>query len=202
MNPVGGTPTGLVVPVGLDRAPEVNGAHQCTYPEIRVGADMAAASTGTVPEGARILAPCPDCGATPLDALEWAEHTLDATEAAFSALALSRGLSLYHWSPTSKRRQIIRHGLIPHRRATTHATPGWRAPYVCFGDTAAWAWALSGGQRSAPSGEWDLWETRITDLDDPKILPAPGVSNGIHEVRTEHRVRKRFLWLVGQKIKP
>lgn len=197
----GGTPTGLVVPVGLDKAPERGAPHQCTYAEILVGSDMADNSSGTLHQGDRILAPCP-CGETPVDALEWAEHTLDTTEAAFSALALSRDLTLYHWSPVAKRRQIIRHGLLPHRRATTHATPGWRAPYVCFGDTAAWAWALSGGQRSAPSGEWDLWETRITDLDEPRILPAPGVSNGIHEVRTEHRVRKRFLWLVGQRVKP
>lgn len=195
-------PTGLTVPEGLDRAPVVNGPHQCVYPEIRVGTSAASASTGTLVDGDRILAPCRDCGATPLDALEWAEHTLDTTEAAFSQLAQSRGLSLYHWSPVAKRKQIIRHGLLPHRRATTHATPGWRAPYVCFGDTAAWAWALSGGQRSAPSGTWDLWETRIADLTDPKILPAPDVSNGIHEVRTEHRVMKRHLWLVGQREKP
>lgn len=195
-------PTGLEVPVGLDRAPEVNGAHQCVYPEIRVGRDAADASSGHLLPGDRALVPCRDCGATPLDALDWAESTLDTTEAAFSALALSRGLSLYHWSPVAKRRQIIRHGLLPHRRATTHATPGWRAPYVCFGDTAAWAWALSGGQPSAPSGEWDLWETRIVDLVDPKILPAPDVANGIHEIRTEHRVYKRHLWLVGQRVKP
>lgn len=198
----GSKPTGLTVPLGLDKAPEVNGGHQCVYPEIEVGRHAADASNGHLLERDRVLAPCRDCGATPLDALDWAEATLDHTEAAFSQLAGSRGLSLYHWSPASKRRQIIRHGLLPHRRATTHATPGWRAPYVCFGDTAAWAWLLSGGQRSAPSGTWDLWETRITDLTDPKILPAPTVSNGIHEVRTEHRVYKRHLWLVGQREKP
>lgn len=195
-------PTGLVVPVGVDLTRGHTAAHQCTYPEILVGTDQAAASSGTLEVGDRILRQCPECGATPLDELEWGAHTLETTEQAFMALAQSRGLSLYHWAPASKRRQIIRHGLLPHRRPTTHATPSWRAPYVCFGDTAAWAWALSGGQRSAPSGIWDLWETRITDLVEPKILPAPDVSNGIHEVRTEHRVFKRHLWLVAQREKP
>lgn len=187
--------------MGLQNPPVADDSHQCRFEEIRVGSDLADASSGTLTEGQRILASCP-CGETPRDHLDWAEHTLDYTERAFSALAQSRSLSLYHWSPTSKRKQIIRHGLLPHRGPTTHATPSWRAPYVCFGDTAAWAWALSGGQSSAPSGTWDLWETRIVDLIEPKILPAPDVSNGIHEVRTEHRVRKRHLWLVGQREKP
>lgn len=186
--------------MGLENPPSGD-PHQCTYPEIRVGRDLADASTGTLRPGDLILAPC-SCGMTPNDELDWANRTLDDTTSAFSALAQSRGLSLYHWSPTSKRKQIIRHGLLPRRRPTTHATPSWRAPYICFGDTAAWAWLLSGGQRSAPSGMWDLWETRITDLVDPKILPAPDVSNGIHEIRTEHRVMKRHLWLVGQREKP
>lgn len=183
--------------------PPTGDTHQCEYPEVKVGRDIATvAPPDTLHDKDVVLAPCRGCGQPPHDELDWLAHTLETTEAAFSKLAQARGLSLYHWSPTSKRRQIIRHGLLPHRRPTTHATPSWRAPYVCFGDTAAWAWALSGGQSSAPSGEWDLWETRITDLVEPKILPAPDVSNGIHEIRTEHRVYKRHLWLVGQRVKP
>lgn len=175
--------------------------HQCEYPEVKVGRDLADSSNGTLAEGTRILTSCRGCGASPLDEIEWATHALDTTERAFTQMALSRGMSLYHWSPTSKRKQIIRHGLLPFRRPTTHAAPTWRAPYICFGDTAAWAWGLSGGQRSAPSGMWDLWETRLADLVEPKILPAPDVSNGVHEIRTEHRVMKRHLWLVAQREK-
>lgn len=173
----------------------------CTFPEVLIGSDAAAASGGALREGDRVLAPCRMCGNPPVESLSWYEHTLDETEAAFSRLSRDRGLSLYHWSPTTRRKQIIRHGLLPHRRPTTHATPKWRAPYVCFGDTAAWAWELSGGQASAPSGSWDLWESRIVDLTDPLILPVDSV-NGIHEIRTMHRVYKRHLWLVGTRVKP
>lgn len=189
--------------MGLENPPKPGAEHQCEYPEVKVGHDIADhAPAGTLLKGDVVLAPCRGCGQEPHDELDWLAHTLETTERAFTALAQSRGLSLYHWSPVSKRKQIIRHGLLPRRRPTTHATPSWRAPYVCFGDTAAWAWALSGAQRSAPSGMWDLWETRITDLVEPKVLPAPDVSNGIHEIRTEHRVMKRHLWLVGQREKP
>lgn len=175
--------------------------HQCTYPEVLVGSDVAAASDDTLRPGDRILTPCRDCGATPLDELEWGARTLEQTERAFTRLALDRGMALYHWSPTRHRKQITRHGLLPHRRPTTHATPSWRAPYVCFGDTASWAWALSGGQRSAPSGSWDLWTSRLSDLTEPRILPVDDV-NGVHEIRTEHRVYKRHLWYVGSRDKP
>ena len=187
--------------MGLEHPPPA-ADHQCEYPEIKVGRDIAkVAPPGTLLDRDVVLAPCRGCGQEPHDELDWLAQTLETTEAAFTALAVSRGLSLYHWAPASKRKQITRHGLLPYRRPTTHASPSWRAPYICFADTARWAWALSGAQRSAPSGLWDLWETRIADLVEPKILPAPDVSNGIHEIRTEHRVMKRHHWLVAQREK-
>jgi len=172
--------------------------HQCEYPEVKVGSDLADGEFLHV--GDRILTPCGTCGATPRDELDGLTDTLEQTERAFTRLTLDRGMSLYHWSPTKNRGGIIRRGLVPHRRPTTHASLSWRAPYVCFGDTVAWAWALSGGQRSAPAGSWDLWETRIGDLTDPRILPVDGV-NGVHEIRTSHRVFKRHLWYVGSRTK-
>lgn len=172
--------------------------HQCVYPEVKIGTDLADGQLLHV--GDKILTPCRDCGATPRDELADTIDTLEQTERAFTRFALDCGMSLFHWSPTRHRKGIIRRGLLPHRRPTTHASPSWRAPYVCFGDTPAWAWALSGGQRSAPTGEWDLWETRLGDLTEPRILPVDDV-NGVHEIRTEHRVYKRHLWHVGTRTK-
>lgn len=172
--------------------------HQCVYPEVKIGPDLA--DGNLLRAGDRVLTPCRDCGSTPVDEFDWYTNTLEQTERAFTRLARDRGMSLYHWTPTKNRNGIIRRGLLPHRRPTTHASTSWRAPYVCFGDTVAWAWALSGGQRSAPDGSWDLWETRISDLTDPIILPVDHV-NGIHEIRTEHRVFKRHLWYVGTRVK-
>lgn len=189
----------------MTRGPAHNDAGACEagcyYPMVQIGSAAADASAGALQAGDKVMAPCRGCGSSPLEEWDWLETTLTMTERAFSRLALDRGLSLYHWSPTRNRKQIIRRGLIPGRRPTVHATPDWRAPYVCFGDTVAWAWQLSGDQASAPSGSWDLWETRIGDLTDPKILPTDDV-NGIHEVRTMHRVYKRHLWLVGTREKP
>lgn len=173
--------------------------HQCVYPEVKIGTDLADGQLLHV--GDRILTPCRDCGATPRDELDWYTDTLDQTERAFTRLALDRGMSLYHWTPTRHRKGIIRHGLLPHRRPTTHASPSWRSRYICFGDTAHWAWELSGAQRSAPAGDWDLWATRLSDLTEPRILPCDDV-NGVHEIRTEHRVYKRHLWLAGTRTKP
>lgn len=189
--------------MGLD-LPDYGSAgadHQCEYDEVKVGSDLADADRyATLRAGDRILLPCRGCGATPRDELEWATNTLETTELAFSRYAISDGMSLFHWSPTRFRKGIIRHGLLPRRRPTTHANPTWRAPYVCFADTPRWGWALSGGQRSAPAGSWDLWETRLADLTEPRILPVDDV-NGVHEIRTEHRVFKRHLWLAGTRFK-
>lgn len=107
---------------------------------------------------------------------------------------------LFHWAPTARRSGINRHGLRPLMRATV--STGWRAPYVCFADTPRWAWALSGGMRWTPTGDWDLWQTWLSDLGElPTIVPTDERQSGIYEVRTPHRVFKRHLWHVGTRTK-
>lgn len=102
--------------------------------------------------------------------------------------------ALYHWSPTGRRKQIIRRGLVPHSRPVQGT---WRAPYVCFHDTPARAWALSGARgHSVPSWDlWMMWSNRAPTL---KALPGwePGVP---HEYRVYGRVYKRDLWYVATR---
>lgn len=171
--------------------------HECRFPEVVIGERD---DDGPLTAGMQVLTPC-ECGGTPLDEINWYSNTLEATQKALDLLLVSRLMALYHWAPAARRKQIIRYGLRPKMRPTTNASPDWVAPYVCFGDTADWAWALSGAQRGSPSGEWDLWLTRADLLTEPHILPS-SETNGIHEVRTEHRVWKRHLSYVGSRVKP
>lgn len=153
--------------------------------------------------GMKVLVPCKGCGTTPLIELEWYAETLESTQSALDKLLVDKDMPLFHWAPVARRKQIIRYGLRPRMRPATHLgdlADGWRAPYICFGDDPAWAWALSGGQRGATPGQWDLWQTYASRLTDPHVLPGY-VENGIHEVRTEHRVYKRHLKLVAHRTK-
>lgn len=51
------------------------------------------------------------------------------------------------------------------------------------------------------SGTWDLWQTSLDRLVEPLVLATPNRPSGLYEVRTEHRVYKRDLWLVGSREK-
>lgn len=185
-----------VVPVGEDLAEVVAGElHQCLFAEVEVDED-----DGPLRAGMRVLIPCP-CGETPLDHLETTVRDFAETEAALLQVEPFR--PLYHWAPASRRKQITRYGLRPRMRVTTSTGDGgWRAPYVCFADTPSWAWALSGDMPHSPSGEWDLWQTNLARLTDPFVLASEDRPSGIYEVRTEHRLYKRHLWLVGSRVKP
>lgn len=173
----------------------------CEFLEVQVGRDDA---SDLIPAATKVLLPCAVCGTRPLDVLAFYDSKLAANEQAFARHLAEKFLPLFHWSPRSRRAQILRYGLRPRMRPTTHAGDGsqtWRAGYVCFADTPSWAWDLSGGQRSAPAGEWDLWSTNISRLPHPFVLPADW-ANGIHEVRTDQRVFKRDLWHVATRTKP
>lgn len=111
---------------------------------------------------------------------------------------------LYHWSPRARRKQIQRYGLRPNMRPNIH-TPGWKPPYVCFADDAAWAWALSGEMRHAPPGTYDLWQTYLGQMPDGSLefLAAfDGDDRDFHEVRVHARVYKRHLIWVAERVKP
>lgn len=103
---------------------------------------------------------------------------------------------LYHWSPSSRRKSIQRHGLVVGSRHAVHSK-GWRATYLCLSDSPSFGWAYS-ADTSHVSGKWDLWmvwSTQVRDLcyrhDHRGQLPA--------EYRTSHGIAKKHLWLVGSR---
>lgn len=172
-------------------------AHSCEFPEILIEESD---EDEHLVAGMKVLVPC-DCGEMPLDHLDFMTKRDEEMTAALLAVEPSR--PLYHWSPTVRRKQIIRYGLRPAMPSVT--SHEWRAPYVCFADSPSWAWALSGGLRRQPIApwerEWDLWQTWQEALVEPQVLATPDRPSGIYEVRTEHRVFKRDLWLVGSRTK-
>lgn len=171
--------------------------HECVFLEIEILED-----DENLKAGMKVLAPCERCGDTPLDHIGILDMYLrDATDAIDK---LEPRRMLYHWSPRSRRRQILRYGLRPFMRSTTSdpgGVDGYKAAVVCFADSPSWAWALSGQMKWTAAGEWDCWQTSMDLLTDPIILPGPDRASGIYEVRTEHRVFKRDLWWVGCRTK-
>lgn len=173
-------------------------SHLCEFPQVLIEERD---EDGPLRAGMEVLAPC-SCGETPLDHLDFMAARDEEMTAALLAVEPSR--PLYHWSPTVRRKQIIRYGLRPAMPSVT--SHEWRAPYVCFADSPSWAWALSGNLRrrdqNAPwEREWDLWMTWQDALTEPQVLATPNRPSGIYEVRTEHRVYKRDLWLVGSRTR-
>lgn len=192
----------LAVPAWSECSPE-----PCVFPRVEIG-DEYEDPAGLLKTGMEVLLPCENCGASPNEYMEWLDSELVDMEAGYKKLLGHKDIPLFHWSPTKNRLQIRKYGLVPNRKPTVHSIEmeGWRAPYICFGTDPAWAWALSGNMSWAPLGDWDLWETHFLDLTEPEILSSPGdepwdSDDGIHEVRTGHRVFKRSLRYVGTRTK-
>lgn len=105
---------------------------------------------------------------------------------------------LYHWSPTSRRKAILRRGFVPGSWSTDRL---WKPPYVCFSDSPSLAWALSGGTgRGALHESWDLWMVHSDRLEGYEELPFDDEPDRIKEYRVYHRIYKRDLWYVATRL--
>lgn len=108
--------------------------------------------------------------------------------------------ALYHWSPTVRRKQIIRRGLVPDARPTVGnggIAEGRRM--ICLSGDPATAWSLSGGHPVArPHPEWDLWQVHIAEGDEVHILPFWG--RGVMEIRVANPIPKsRLVYLASRE---
>lgn len=183
----------------MSMVPEAYDCHDgdlCMFPEVEIGDDQLPESV--LREGMKVLLPCISCGQTPKMHMDWQDSTAEELEKALNCALQTSHRVLYHWAPADRRAQIIRYGLRPSMRPTTNVSLDWRAPWVCLATDPNWSWALSGGQRGARRGEWDLWLTYADRLTEPYVVPRPE-GNGIHEVRTKHRIYKRHLVFVGTR---
>lgn len=104
---------------------------------------------------------------------------------------------LFHWSPTSRRKQILRRGLMPGSKSVDGL---WKPPYVCFADSPSLAWALSGmTSRGSQVKSWDLWQMWSDVPSRMEELPFDDDPERIKEYRVYERIFKRDLWYVGTR---
>ncbi len=104
------------------------------------------------------------------------------------------GFALYHWAPTSRRKQITRYGLKP---GSLSSCGQWKPPYICLAHSPRQAWNLIGRFRPQIP-EWDLWWTSSDVVGGYEIIPDD--YGDAREYRVYHRIFKRHLWLVGTRI--
>lgn len=169
------------------------GEHECRFEEVEIEpGDFGPGDP--LHGGGPVLAPC-ECGQTAVEHLAWLEREVE--EHAAALLQIDPCRPLYHWAPTTRRKQIIRRGLVPHRRGTTPTDAEYIGP-VCFATSPNLAWALSGTHRPDITS-WDLWTTWLHRLTDPVTVANDQMHDGLHEIRTMSRVYKRDLWLVGTR---
>lgn len=104
----------------------------------------------------------------------------------------------YHWSPTDRRKSIIRKGLEPGRWSTDRL---WKPPYVCLAPSPNVGWSLSGAMlRGSEIASWDLWEVLI----DPEHMGGIinyYTSGAVKEMRVYERIYKRYMWYVGTRVR-
>jgi hypothetical protein len=105
---------------------------------------------------------------------------------------------LFHWSPTSRRRQINRRGFVPSSRSVDGV---WRPPYICFSESPSLAWVLSGANHSDIK-EWDLWMTWSNVPSGMESIEDTDPTDGTHYVkewRVYERIYKRDIWYVATR---
>lgn len=105
---------------------------------------------------------------------------------------------LYHWSPSTRRKQIERRGMVPGSWSPDRA---WRPPCICYADSPQLAWRLSGALHPEhPS--WDLWMTWSDVPSGFEEIPfdgVPGAQGWVKEYRVYERIFKRDLWYVATR---
>jgi len=104
---------------------------------------------------------------------------------------------LFHWSPTERRPQIQRRGLVLRSRPVAHT---FRADYLCFSTSPSQAWALSAGVFGERGQEWDCWQMSLDRLDEVEVREFFG--NRVEEVRVRNPIPKSRLWFVGSRAVP
>lgn len=105
---------------------------------------------------------------------------------------------LFHWSPTTRRNQIMHYGM----RISMRSVDGlWRPPYTCWATDPNMAWQLSGAIHPEVP-QWDLWETWSDVPSGAEALVDCRRDNGeyyVKEYRIYERIWKRNLWFVGTR---
>jgi hypothetical protein len=113
-----------------------------------------------------------------------------------------RHRALFHWSPSDRRKQIIRHGLMPGSRPTIGSIPSVHDGHqvVCLATDPLVGWSLSGNMSWARDlgVDWDLWQVSLAD-DDMTFVRAE-YGGHIQEVRVGNRIPKSRVTFLGTRL--
>lgn len=110
-----------------------------------------------------------------------------------------RPFMLYHWSPVSRRKSILRHGLRPLSKPTAEwEEDNWRAPWTCFSRYPNAAWAVSATHSKRP-GKWDLWCVWSDRVGGYYLTRNVNKEWWLTEYRVPRAIPKKNIWLVGTR---
>lgn len=108
---------------------------------------------------------------------------------------------LFHWSPSPRRSQIVRRGLVPGSRPTVSSVPAVHdgVEVVCLATDPLVGWSLSGAMRWARQlgHDWDLWQVALVDSDVTFVRAEYGAR--VLEVRVANRIPKARVQLLGTR---
>ena len=144
---------------------------------------------------------------TPRVATQWASCVTTTSRSSIQrpnlmkvAVVVSESFPLYHWSPTSRRKAIIRRGFTPGSWSTDRL---WKPPVICFANDPELAWTLSGDTpRGRQVDSWDLWMIRTDALDGYEEIVdyyPNSRETYVKEYRVYQRVMKRDIFYVGTR---
>lgn len=103
--------------------------------------------------------------------------------------------ALYHWSPSDRRFDIYKVGLVPESHNVIASV---QLSYVCLSPTPATAWTLSGGSGiTSEIHEWDLWQIRLSENDNVAIRPEFGYR--VREINVRNVITPDRIWYVGSR---
>jgi hypothetical protein len=112
-----------------------------------------------------------------------------------------RHRALFHWSPSDRRKQIIRNGLTPGAKPTIGSIPSVHDGHqvVCLATDPLVGWSLSGAMPWARKMgvDWDLWQVRLDDNDMTFVRAEFG--GRIQEVRVGNRIPKSRVTYLGTR---
>lgn len=108
---------------------------------------------------------------------------------------------LFHWSPSTRRKQIERRGLVPGSLSVDRR---WRPPFVCLSPNPKLGLAMcvesaDYGDRALSSGSWDLWVVDMAVLDGYELLFSD-VDHGVKEVRVYERIVQRDVVYLATRL--
>lgn len=102
---------------------------------------------------------------------------------------------MFHWSPTTRRKQIIRYGLRP---GSLSVDKEWKPPYICLAPSPSLGFALC-IEYHPEIPEWDLWQVWADNLRGRELL-FDDRDRTVKEYRVYERIYKRDIWYVGSRV--